>query len=154
MFTSKMTCAAVSLCCLVGQILGASSDWAVVQGLAAGERIQLDLTTGKILKGRIDHVTADAVYLQTQSQTAAVSRDEISRLYVTKKRNWAKPVLIGAAAGAAAAGIAAPRFLEHESGYAGAVAGTVVLGAVVGAGVGCIARGSGKLLIYESPRGR
>lgn len=66
----------------------------------------------------------------------------------------AKATLIGAAVGAGAAGIAAPRFLEHEAGYGGAVAGTVALGAGIGAGVGYLAGGAGKrILIYKAPGG-
>jgi hypothetical protein len=40
--------------------------------------------------------------------------------------------------------------MEHESGYGGAVAGTVVLGAAVGAGVGRLASGPGESLVYKS----
>ena len=35
--------------------------------------------------------------------------------------------------------------MEHESGYGGAVAGTVVLGAAIGAGVGRLASGPGEV---------
>ena len=153
MFTSKTACAFVSLCCLMGQLPGATSDWAVVQGLAPRESVRLHLTNGKTLNGEIDHVTPDAVYLQTRAQTAPVSRDEISRLYVKKKRGWALPVLIGAGAGAAVGG-GASRLLEKETGYDAAVAGTIVLCTVVGAGVGYFAKGSKKVLVYESPRSR
>jgi hypothetical protein len=141
----------VLLACFVGQTLAAPSDWAVVQNLPAGQRVQVNLRTGKILHGNVDHVTAEAVYLKTHKQMTPVRRDEISELSIPKKTNWTKPVLIGALAGAAAAGIAAPRTLEHESGYGGAVAGMVVFGAVIGAGVGYLATGSGSSLVYKSP---
>lgn len=151
MFTSRTMCVFASLACLAGYVSAASPDWAVVQGLAAGEQVQLNLKTGKTLNGNIDHVTVDAVYLQTQKEATTIRRDEIRRLYVKTKRHLAMPILIGAAAGAAAGGALAPRIMEHETGYGGAVAGTVVLFAGIGAGVGCLARGSGKSLVYESP---
>ncbi|MBI3666526.1 MAG: hypothetical protein HY236_09950 [Acidobacteria bacterium] len=154
MSSLKVICVTVLLPCLVGQTFAATSEWAAVQSLAAGERIEVSLATGKTLNGNIDHVTAEAVYLQSRTQTVAIRCDEISGLYTKKKKSWIKPVLIGSAVGAAAAGIAAPKTLEHETGYAGAVAGTVAFGALIGAGVGYLAKGSGKSLVYESARGR
>ena len=44
--------------------------------------------------------------------------------------------------------------MEHETGYGGAVAGTVVLGAAIGAGVGRLASGPGESLIYRSAEHR
>jgi hypothetical protein len=69
----------------------------------------MSLTTGKNLNGVIDHVTAEAVYLQSRKQTIEVRREDIGRLYRKKDKSRIKPVLIGAAAGAAVAGIAAPQ---------------------------------------------
>jgi hypothetical protein len=151
MFQSKRVRTFAAMCvtqlplCLARQVFGATSDWAAVQGLASGARVHVSLTTGKNLNGVIDHVTAEALYLQSQKQTTQVRREEISRLYLKKDKSRIKPVLIGAAAGATAAGIAAPRTMEHESGYGGAVAGTVVLGAAIGAGVGRLASGPGEV---------
>jgi|ERR1017187_2469334 hypothetical protein len=143
-------CVALLPLCLARQVFGATSDWAAVQGLAAGARVHVSLTTGKNLNGVIDQVTAEAVYLRSKNQTTEVRREEISRLYLKKEKSRLKWVLIGAAGGAAAAGIAAPQTMEHESGYGGAVAGTVVLGAAVGAGVGRLASGPGESLVYKS----
>jgi hypothetical protein len=142
MFQSKRVRTFAAMCvtlwplCLARQVFGAT--------------VHVSLTTGKNVNGVIDRVTAEAVYLDSRKQTTEVRREEISRLYRKKDKSWIKPVLIGAAAGAAAAGIAAPRTMEHESGYGGAVAGTVVLGAAVGAGVGRLASGPGESLVYKS----
>lgn len=38
---------------------------------------------------------------------------------MVRHRNWTTPVLIGAGVGAATTGIAAPRIMEHETGYGG-----------------------------------
>ena len=160
MFQSKRGRTFAAMCvillplCLARQVLGATPDWAALQGLAAGARVHVILTTGKNLNGVIDHVTAEAVYLHSRKQTIEVRREEIGRLYRKKDTSRIKPVLVGAAMGAAAAGIAAPRIMEHETGYGGAVAGTVVLGAAVGAGVGRLASGPGESLVYRSAEHR
>jgi hypothetical protein len=160
MFRSKRVrtfaamCATLLPLCLTRPAFGATSDWAAVQGLAAGVRVHVSLTSGKNLNGVMDHVTADAVCMQSRKQTIEVRREEIGRLYRKKDKSRIKPVLIGAAAGAAVAGIAAPRTMEHETGYGGAVTGTVVLGAAVGAGVGRLASGPGESLIYKSAEHR
>jgi hypothetical protein len=66
--------------CLARPVFGATSDWAAVQGLAPGVRVHAILTTGKNLNGVIDHVTAEAVYIQGRKQTIEVRREEIGRL--------------------------------------------------------------------------
>ena len=105
MFQSKRVRTFAAMCvtqlplCLARQVFGATSDWAAVQGLASGARVHVSLTTGKNLNGVIDHVTAEALYLQSQKQTTQVRREEISRLYLKKDKSRIKPVLIGAAAG-------------------------------------------------------
>jgi hypothetical protein len=69
MFQSKRlrafaaVCAALLPLCLPRQVFGATSDWAAVQGMAAGTRVHVSLTTGKDVSGVIDHVTGVAVYL-------------------------------------------------------------------------------------------
>ena len=148
---SRAICVVVSAAVFASQTAAASSDWAVVQGLASGAGVRLDLKTGKSVSGAVDHVTADAVYLQTKKEAATINREEISRLYVKKKARSAMLILAGAGAGAAAGGAIGAKIMEKEKGYGGAVAGTVVLFSLIGAGVGALARGSGKTLVYESP---
>src|ERR1039457_4420484 len=106
MFQSKRGRTFAAMCvillplCLARQVLGATPDWAAVQGLAAGARVHVILTTGKNLNGVIDHVTAEAVYLHSRKQTIEVRREEIGRLYRKKDPSRIKPVLVGAAMGA------------------------------------------------------
>src|ERR1022692_1735544 len=142
MFQSKRGRTFAAMCvillplCLARQVLGATPDWAAVQGLAAGARVHVILTTGKNLNGVIDHVTAEAVYLHSRKQPIEVRREEIGRLYRKKDTSRIKPVLVGAAMGAAAAGIAAPRIMEHETGYGGGGGGTPGVGGAGGGGGG------------------
>ncbi|MFN7994214.1 MAG: hypothetical protein U0Q18_11455 [Bryobacteraceae bacterium] len=148
----KTICIAILLPCLVGQVFAANSDWAAVQGLAAGQPIRVQLTTGKTLNGTVDRVTPEAIYVQTRTQSTEIRRDEINRIALKKKRNWALPVLVGAGAGAAVGGVAGSQVMERESGYGGAVAGTAVAGAAIGALIGYAAKGSGQTLVYEARR--
>jgi hypothetical protein len=125
------------LLCVTCQVRSATPDWSV----------HVILTSGKNMNAVIDHVTAEALYLHSQTETTEVRRGDVSRVYLKKNRNWVKPVLIGGGA----AGIAAPLTMEHEIGYGAAVGGTVVLGAAVGAGVGRLVSGPGESLIYRKP---
>ncbi len=149
-FITRVGCVFVALAVFASQMQAASQEWAVVQGLAPGARVQVSLRDGKTVSGSIDHVTVDAVYLQTKKETVTISRDEISRLYVKKKQRSALIILAGAGAGAAVGGAVGAKLMENENGYAPAVAGSVALFALVGAGVGALARGSGQSLVYKA----
>ncbi|MBI3665890.1 MAG: hypothetical protein HY236_06640 [Acidobacteria bacterium] len=71
-------------CLLAGPITAANADWAAVEGLPAGERIQVDLSTGKTLKGTIDHLTAETVYLRSKDKTLNANRQDVTRVYRQK----------------------------------------------------------------------
>ena len=129
----------------------ATADWAAVQSLGAGERIEVELSSGKAVRGKLVHVTPDAVIVQRGMQTTEARRQEVRLLYEHKSGAGAKWAVIGALIGAGAGGSGGAAILERESGYAGAVAGTVALGGVLGAGVGYLL-GRGKLvLVYKAP---
>lgn len=147
-----MICLAILLPCLVGQAFAANSDWSAVQGLAAGQSIQVVLAPHKTLSGIVDHVTLTSLFLQARHQSTEIPRDQIGRLFVKKNCKWAVPVVVGAGAGAAVAGIAGSKTMEHEPGYGGAVAGTAAVGGMIGALVGYLARGSGQTLVYDARR--
>ena len=140
---------------LTAQIAAAPSDWAVVEKLAAGERIAADLSTGKTLKGRVDHVTPASVFIERRGKTIEVKRGDIARLYRLKAGNGAKWAMIGAAIGAGAGGALGAAIMERESGFGAAMAGTVVFLALIGAGVGYLIKSGKSVLIYSAPpRGR
>jgi hypothetical protein len=136
---------------LSGQASAEAADWAAVQAIKAGEHIQVNLVTGKKLKGVLEHVTSDSVFVQIDGKTMEVSKKEISSLYLKKKGSWRKSTLIGAAAGAAAGGAIGAGIMEKETGYGAAVAGTVALFAVIGAGIGYALRSGKPVLVYEVP---
>jgi len=141
--------------CLVGQGVAASSDWGTVQSIASGVRLQVSLTTHEQVEGKLDRVTSDALYLRGKKQPREIRREGISRLYLKRRGAWTKGVLIGTAAGAGIGGVVAPLTLEHEIGYGAAVGGTVVLAALIGAGVGYLVTAHrGTALIYEASEGQ
>ena len=136
---------------MTGQMNAAPSDWAAVQQLAPGQRIAVDLSTGGTVNGKLDHVTSDSVFVLRGSKTIEVKIADVDRLYSRKSGHGGRWALIGAAVGAAAGGAVGAGTMEREIGYAGAVAGTVVLFAAIGAGLG-YAFGHGKsVLIYKAP---
>jgi hypothetical protein len=123
----------------------------VVQALKAGERIQVKLLTGKTLRGVLDHVTSESVFVESDGKLSEVTKKEVRRLYLKKKGSWQKSTLIGAGAGAAAGGAIGATTMEKETGYGAAVAGTVVLFAAIGAGIGYALRSGKSILVYEVP---
>jgi hypothetical protein len=88
--------------CLAAGPNSATADWAVVESLAVGERIQVELSIGESVNGKIDHVTPEAVFVQHGSQTTEIRRHEVNRLYRQKSGAGAKWAAIGALIGAGA----------------------------------------------------
>ncbi len=136
---------------LIGQITAAPSDWAAVEQLAAGERIEAALSTGKTLKGKVDHVTPASVFIERRGKTIEVKRGDVARLYRLKAGAGAKWAIIGAAIGAGAGGAVGAAILERKSGFGGAMAGMVAFVGLIGAGVGYLLKGGKSVLIYRAP---
>jgi hypothetical protein len=136
---------------LTGQITAAPSDWAAVEQLAAGERIEAALSNGKTLKGKVDHVTPASVFIERRGKTIEVKRGDVARLYRWKAGSGAKWTIIGAAIGAGAGGALGAAIMERESGFGAAMAGTVVFLSLIGAGVGYLIGHGKSVLIYSAP---
>jgi hypothetical protein len=147
----RIICVLLLVPCLVAAPNSATADWAAVESLAAGERIQVELSTGKFVNGKIDHVTSESVFVQHGRQTTEVRRQEVNRLYRQKSGAGAKWAAIGALIGAGAGGGAGAAVLERESGFGGAMAGTVALGGALGAGVGYLLGRGKSVLVYKAP---
>jgi hypothetical protein len=103
------------------------------------------------LRGKVDHVTPETVFVLANNKVTEIQKKEVTRLYLKKKGNWQKSTLIGAAIGAAAGGGIGAGIMERESGYGAAVAGTVALFALIGAGIGYALRSGKSVLVYEAP---
>jgi hypothetical protein len=149
---SRMICAFLLILSLwSGQISAATADWAAVLGLVVSESIQVNLSSGKTLRGKVDHVTPESVFVLYNNQVTEIQKKDVTRLYLKKKGKWQKSTLIGAAIGAAVGGGIGAGIMERESGYGGAVAGTVALFVLIGAGVGYAMRSGKSVLVYEAP---
>lgn len=137
---------------LATQASAATSNWAVLQALGSGERIEVHLANGSKLSGELERVTPETLYVAVRSGTVGVPRAEVGRVYTKSKGNRLAAMLIGTAAGAGVGGGLGGRYMENETGYGGAVAGCVGLGALIGMGVGAaVSKGSKKTLVYEAP---
>lgn len=150
----RTVCAFVLLPLLAAGGTPPPTEWAAVERIAAGERIEVQLSTGKTVKGRIDHATADAAYLTGKEKTVEVRRVDVQRLSRRKAGHGGSGALIGGAAGAALLGAYGGTHLESgpSKGFGAAVAGVAVVGALVGAGVG-YGIGHGRLeLVYQAPK--
>jgi len=137
-----------------GQVASMLSPWNAVERIAAGERIQVQSTDYKTLKGTFDHATADVVYLQHAGQTIEARRDGVRRLWRRKPGHGGRWAIVGGVAGAAALGVFGGTHLENKGGadFAGATAGVSALGAIIGTAVG-YGIGHGKLeLLYQAPK--
>jgi sRNA-binding regulator protein Hfq len=146
----RIICVLLLVPCLVAVPNSATADWAAVQSLAAGERIQVHLFNGKILDGRINRVTSDAVFVERRSQTTEVPRQDVSRVYRQKPGSGGKWAIIGALIGAGAGGAGGAATMEKEMGYGGAVAGSVALGGLLGAGTGYLLKHGKSVLVYQA----
>lgn len=142
-------CVLLLVPCLVAAPNSATTDWAAVESLAAGERIQVELSTGRTVNGKIDHVTPEAVFVQRGSQTTEVRRQEVNHLYRHKSGPGAKWAAIGALIGAGAGGVEAAT-MKKGIAYGAAAAVIVAFGGLLGAGVGYLLGHSKSVLVYKA----
>lgn len=144
---------------LAQQTDNAKGDWAAVQAVPAGEKLNLRLKDGKKAEGNLQSVSATTLTLSKDNKTTDFSRDAIAKVYrvIQKSRgkSIAKGALIGAGigfAGGAGVGLAAGQY--EDLGTAELVGIFGLLGAGIGAGIGAVASSFGKkqklVLIYES----
>ena len=160
MFQSKRVRTFAAMCvtqlplCLARQVFGATSDWAAVQGLAAGvTRAHEPDDREEPERGHRPCDCRGGIPAKPEANHRSPSRRH--RPFVPEERQ--KPDQAGVdrrGRGRGSGGYSCAATMEHETGYGGAVAGTVVLGAAIGAGVGRLASGPGESLIYRSAEHR
>ena len=103
------------------------------------------------MKGTVDHVTPASLFVERKGKATEVKRADVARLYLRKPGVAAKWTIIGAAVGAGAGGALGSAILERESGFGGAMAGTVGFLGAIGAGVGYLIGHGKSVLIYSAP---
>ena len=150
----KVYCLFLLLPSLVAAREPAPSDWAAIQGMAAGERIEVQLDDNTMRIGPLDHATAEAVFLRRDGGALEIPRAQVWKICQRRKGHRGTWALIGGVAGAAAfGGIYGPNIESGPSKNVGAAAvGVVAVGAMAGAGAGYVI-GRGKLeVIYHVPK--
>jgi len=133
--------------------LAGNELWSVVQGIAAGTQIEVQIKGAKH-RGALSAVTATSLSINTATAQVSLSQPDIRKVKV-RKRNFRRRTIIGGLIGLGA-GIAgaAPFGVQavNEGHDRGAVIGAgAAVGFGVGAGVGALAALTpGYYTVYES----
>ncbi len=143
---------------LLAQVAGQPKfgTWEAVKGIPSGEKVQINLKSGRTIKGEISSVSDSGITIGLGSKAVTTGRDEVQRVFHAVGKSSRKPVvtgaLIGAAVGAGGLAIAvAARGSGETSELAGALLGVTLAGAGIGALIGnAFRRGKKLVLIYES----
>ena len=130
----------------------ARDSWDNLKQLQPGQRIEVVDMKLKSLKGTFVSFSEEAISLRVKESEVAVPRPDVLRVSLRENSKRTRNLLIGLGIGAAGGLAAGVGLMEREPGYAGAVAGTTVLFAVVGAGLG--AAFPGYQTIYRVKRSR
>jgi hypothetical protein len=131
-------------------------DWQMTDGLAAGTRIVVTLTTGEKRTGDFRRATADAVTIAVRPQERGehVREETLPKTRIATVVTAADPVWNGALIGAGiGTGLATWDYLidPSEPGNAAIFAVAIGLGTATGAGIDALLNRRGKVL-YPSPR--
>jgi hypothetical protein len=127
----------------------AQDSWDNLKQLRVGQEIKVVDMNLKSLKGRFVNASDAAISLRTDEGERAIERASVMRVSAHGGKRG-RNALIGLGIGAAIGVAAGVGVMERETGYAGAVAGTVVGLAAVGAGVGALFPGS--RTIFRAPK--
>jgi len=111
-------------------------SWNNLKGLELGQKIEVADMNLKSLKGTFVSYSAEAISLRTGKGEEGVRREDVFRVSSREGSKRLRNTLIGMGIGTAGGLAAGFGLMERETGYAGAVAGTTVLFAAVGAGIG------------------
>jgi|SRR5262245_23067012 len=129
--------------------------WKVVELLAKGERLEIELKTGERTKGKLASVSKNDLSISEKGRTITLSRNEILRVYRVIGRTRGKSVLraIGIG-GAIGLGIGLILYLPGRPDSAIDGVGVPILGvlsAAIGAGIGtAFGGGQKRVLIYQA----
>jgi hypothetical protein len=141
------------LACVGGWAQGPVDSWDNLKELRVAQKIEVVDMNLKSVKGTFVRQSAEAITLRTDNAEVAIARGDVLRVSSREGSKRMRNALIGVGVGTAAGLAAGFGLMERETGYAGAVAGTAVLGAGVGAGVGAVLP-VGTRTIYRAPQRR
>ena len=144
--------------CLLAAVPALAGDelWSVVQGIAPGTQIEVQIKGAKH-RGTLSAVTAASLSISTASAQVSLAQAEVRKVKV-RKSNFKRRIIIGGLIGLAAGIAASAPFGElgrNEGTFdpATAIGAGAAIGFGVGAGVGALAAlAPGYYTVYESAR--
>ncbi|MCI0659959.1 MAG: hypothetical protein L0220_02690 [Acidobacteria bacterium] len=131
----------------------ATGDWTIVELLKKGEKLSVELKSGKNVNGKLASVSQTGLSISEGGKTTDLNRNDVSRIYQLVGRTRGKSALRGAAIGGAIGlGSGLSIYLPARDDLVGWIAPAFgVIGAGIGAGVGAVFSGAQKrILIYQS----
>jgi hypothetical protein len=133
---------------------GGQSDWAVIQALPAGQKLEIETTAGERVEGKLGSKTDSGLTLVSKDKTVAINRTDVNKVYRFAGGSRLKTALIGVGIGAGIGlgiAFAALAVTDGSDEAGGVVTGGVLIGAGIGGAIGALAgKGSKRTLIYES----
>ncbi len=128
-------------------------DWTIVELLKNGEKLSIELKSGKRIKGKLTSVSQTGLSISEAGKTTDLSRDDVLRVYQVVGRTRGKSALRGAGIGGAI-GVSGGLIVylparDDNVGWVVPIFGA--LGAVIGSGVGAaFSDGQKRVLIYQA----
>ena len=129
----------------------ARGSWDSVKAVYTDTKLEVKLTDGETLKGKMLDATDAALALSADGRRVEVPRDRVLRVYVEGKRSVKRAALLGAAIGGGSGlGIGYGAYQGSEGPFYVAP-GVGIVGAGIGAAVGALlgSRRAKSALIYE-----
>jgi hypothetical protein len=78
------------------------NDWTMLQRLTRGDKVAIELKTGKTIKGEFDQSTDVALTISADNRTISIDRNDVKKVNRISGSSVAKSTLTGTAVGAAA----------------------------------------------------
>ena len=119
---------------------GSNRNWAAVMTIQPGEKLAIRLKNGQTVEGKLSSVSETGLALATGGKTSEINREDAQRVYHIAGASPKRPILIGAAIGAAGGvGLGASAGnCKNAIGPCFNRSTTIPVGAAVGAGVGAL----------------
>lgn len=149
---------ALSLCLAEPALLGQMTDWTRVQGLVAGENLQILLDGGETVTGALEQASATHLTVKREGGDTQVARWAVRRVWIVEKRSRLKRVILGAligfgggcAMGAGRAGYFTDRNNPSASTRAQVCFGMGAFTGAAGAGIGAAIPSARRILVYRA----
>lgn len=128
------------------------NDWGTVEALRSKTNIIVETKAGNTLKGNVVWVDASSLSLRIDGRSVTLSRGDVSRVYLTRRRSVLKRMFWGAAAGAGIGFAVGGAIAVATKGKGLEAAAGFLYGIPAGAAIGAATTGRKRdELIYNSP---